>query len=70
MNVDEIRKITKSRPFKTFEIHLDNGEIYPISHPENIIVTNQLILTADEQGQAALITPESISTIVITDRHE
>lgn len=67
MEVEEIRKILQTRPFKAFEIHVDNGEKYLITHPENILVTNQIVITVDDQGQAALITPESISTICIVD---
>ena len=50
MHVDEIRKITKIRPFKMFQIHVKNGEKYIIRHPENIFITRQLIDTVDEQG--------------------
>jgi hypothetical protein len=67
MHVDEIRKITKNRPFKRYEIHIENGEKYLIEHPENIFITRQLIVTVDEQGQSILIAPEAVSTITIVD---
>ncbi|MCI0697738.1 hypothetical protein L0337_37790 [candidate division KSB1 bacterium] len=63
MEVDEIRKFTKARPFKAFEIRIENGEKYLIPHPENIFITNQLLVTVDEQGQSILIAPEAVSTI-------
>ena len=31
MEVEEIRETTKARPFKPFEFHLDNGDVYPKS---------------------------------------
>jgi len=65
--VAEIRKTVQNRPFKAFEIHIDNGEKYLITHPENIFITNQIIVTVDEQGQTIYITPESISTIGIVN---
>jgi len=64
MDLDKIREIAKSRPFKMFEIHVDNGEKHFIQHPENIIVSNQFVMTVNEQGDAVLITPEAISSIV------
>ncbi len=63
MEVDEIRKVAKARPFKAFEIRVENGEKYLIPHPENIFITNQLLVTVDEQGQSILIAPEAVSTI-------
>jgi hypothetical protein len=63
MEVDEIRKVAKARPFKAFEIRMENGEKYLIPHPENIFITNQLLVTVDEQGQSILIAPEAVSTI-------
>ena len=67
MHVDEIRKITKNRPFKMYEIHVENGEKYLIKHPENIFITRQLIVTVDEQEQSILIAPEAVSTITLVD---
>lgn len=67
MHVDEIRKVAKARPFKAFEIHVENGEKYLISRPENIFITSQLIVTVDEQGQSILIAPEAVSTICLVD---
>jgi hypothetical protein len=63
MEVDEIRKVAKAHPFKAFEIRVENGEKYLIPHPENIFITNQLLVTVDEQGQSILIAPEAVSTI-------
>lgn len=63
MHVDEIRKIAQARPFKIFEIRIENGEKYVITHPENVFITPQLVITVDEQDQTIFIAPEAISTI-------
>lgn len=42
MDVSEIRKQLAVRPFKPIEIHLDNGEMYLITHPE-VIVTKVIV---------------------------
>jgi predicted ribosome-associated RNA-binding protein Tma20 len=63
MQIEEIRKTVKARPFKAFEIHLENGEKYLINHPESIFITPHLIITVDEQEQTIFIAPEAVSTI-------
>ena len=68
MNVDEIRSVAKKRPFQIFEIHVDNGDKYLVHHPENIMVTNTLIVTVDKQGKAVLIAPDAISNIITFKR--
>jgi hypothetical protein len=67
MQVDEIRKVAKARPFKPFEIRVENGGKYLIPHPENIFITNQLVVTVDEQGESILIAPEAVSTIRLVE---
>ena len=68
MEVDEIRKVARARPFKAFEIRIENGEKYLIPHPENIFITNQLVVTVDEQGESILIAPEAVSTIRLVEK--
>ena len=62
MEVAEIKKVVTVRPFKPFEIHLDNGEVHKITHPE-IIVSNTLVMTIDEHGDSVLIAPEAVTSI-------
>jgi hypothetical protein len=45
MEIDELRQVVQKRPFKAFEIQVDNGEKYLIKHSENIFITPQLIVT-------------------------
>lgn len=67
MHVDELRKVVKARPFKTFEIRIENGEKYLVPHPDQIFITNQLVVTVDEQGDSVVIAPEAVSTIRLVD---
>jgi hypothetical protein len=62
MDIQEIRKIVRQRPFRPFWFHLDNGQKLPIRHSE-IIVTPQLIMTVDDDGKAVLIAPEAVTSI-------
>jgi len=67
MEANEIRDVLKARPFKTFEIHVDNGEKYLISHPDNVFITPHLIITVTEEGKTIFIAPEAVSTICFVD---
>ena len=67
MHVDEIRKVVKARPFKAFEIRIENGETYLVPYPDQIFITNQLIVTVDEKGDSILIAPEAVSSIRLID---
>jgi hypothetical protein len=62
MNVDEIRKIAKRRPFKPFIFDLDNGEKQAVLHPE-IVVGNEIIVAIDDNGKSIMIVPEAVSSI-------
>lgn len=62
MDVDEIRKFARLRPFIPFEIHLDNGEKYLVRHPE-IFVSDVVVVTLDEKGDTVYIATEAISSI-------
>lgn len=50
-------------PFRPIALELDSGVTYVVRHPEALFVSEDLIVTLDEQGQAVLIAPESVSAI-------
>lgn len=67
MEIDELRQIVQNRPFRAFEIHVDNGEKHLIEHPENIFITPQLVVTVGKGGRTILVSPEAVSTICMVD---
>ena len=62
MNIEEIRQVVKRKPFKPFIFSLDNGEKHAVRHPE-IIVTDVLIVTVNDDGKPVLIAPEAVTSI-------
>jgi hypothetical protein len=62
MDIEVIRKKLNERPFKAIVFHLDNGEKQVIRHPE-IIVTDVMVMAADDDGLPVLIKPEAITAI-------
>ncbi len=67
MDISVIKEQATLRPFKPFEIHLDNGKVYKIKHPE-IIITKSLIVTVDDKGEPVLIAPEAVSAITTLEK--
>jgi hypothetical protein len=65
MELDEIRRHVLVRPFKSFIIHLDNGQRHIITHPE-IIITEKIVVAVDRDGDAVYLAPEAISAITYT----
>ena len=39
MSGESIRELVRAQPFVPFEVHLSSGDVYPISHPEQVLVT-------------------------------
>ncbi len=62
MNLEVIRKYVSARPFKPLVFHLENGEKQIVKYPE-IIVTEVVIMAADDEGLPVIIAPEAISAI-------
>jgi hypothetical protein len=62
MNIEEIRQVVKRKPFRPFIFSLDNGEKHAVRHPE-IIVTDVLIVTVNDNGKPVLIAPEVVTSI-------
>jgi len=64
MDIEIIRKKLNERPFKPIVFHLENGEKQVIRHPE-VVVTDIMVMAADDDGLPVLITPEAITAIHI-----
>ncbi len=39
MNVQEVEKLLSARPFESFGIYLSDGSAYPVTHPDQVILT-------------------------------
>ncbi|MEK7727082.1 MAG: hypothetical protein AAB354_01650 [candidate division KSB1 bacterium] len=62
MNLEMIRKYVNARPFKPLVFHLENGDKQLVKHPE-IIITEVVIMAADEKGFPVVIAPEAVTSI-------
>ncbi len=39
MNVQEVEKLLTTRPFEPFGIYMSDGSAYPVTHPDQVILT-------------------------------
>ncbi len=39
MNVKDVEKLLTARPFDPFGIYLSDGSAYPVTHPDQVILT-------------------------------
>jgi hypothetical protein len=39
MTIEQLRKLHQARPFQPFDIHLADGRLLPVEHPEFLAIT-------------------------------
>ena len=39
MNVEEVDKLLTTRPFEPFGLYMSDGSAYPVTHPDQVILT-------------------------------
>jgi hypothetical protein len=44
MNAEKIRELLRRQPFVPFDIHMTNGEIYSVRHPEQAMVAGATLV--------------------------
>jgi hypothetical protein len=63
---DEILRLLQDRPFVPFRIHLTNGVVHLIRHPEQVMVRTSLMLIgtpASPAGGPAIVDYTSVSFV-------
>ncbi|MBI4616912.1 MAG: hypothetical protein HY720_25085 [Planctomycetes bacterium] len=64
MRASTLRKIFARRPYRPLEITLDNGDRFLVTHPEAILIVEQLVAIAlPGEELMELISPEAISSV-------
>ncbi len=50
MNIEAIQAMMRRQPFAPFEVHLSNGEVHEVRHPENaVLLMSNLLLVYPEK---------------------
>ncbi|HVS35598.1 MAG TPA: hypothetical protein VMS17_08450 [Gemmataceae bacterium] len=47
MNSDAIQKLLNIKPFEPLEVGLSSGQVWTITHPENVILTKSTLVLVD-----------------------
>ncbi len=68
MNVGEIRRLVRRRPFRQLELLADLGENLVIRHPEAVLVGKELIVVELPDGTMDYIDARNVSKVRILPR--
>ena len=60
MKINDIRTMRNRAPFRPFQIHLSNGEVLPVTHPET------MSLPGDEREMVVVWTDKSWNLVDAT----
>jgi hypothetical protein len=64
MNAETIRDLLGRRPFESFEIHMTNGNVHQVRHPEMVmIVRTRLVVGYPDTGRIAIPSLLHVATI-------
>lgn len=69
MTMEQIEKLVDSRPWRGLELRVDNGDVYRIGHPDNIVIRQDFIFVVVGDGTVAVLGPEAVSSIVLARRN-
>jgi hypothetical protein len=64
MNAEPIQAMLRRQPFAPFEVHLSNGEVYEVRHPENaILMKSNLMLVYPEKDSFVIASMAQVSNV-------
>lgn len=70
MHPDELHRFVKAEPFHPFALHLMDGRVIPIGHPELISITRRAVVVfrplaenTDSLTNWSMISPVAIATV-------
>jgi hypothetical protein len=68
MNLNSIRDAIKREPFQEFDLHLADGRIAPVKHPEFVAMTTRVGVVAGEDHSVAILEPHLIVSLEYRQR--
>ena len=71
MKIDDIRAMRNRAPFRPFHIHLTNGEVLPVGHPEQMSLPDDekemFVVWTDKQWN--LIEATQVARVSVVRKH-
>jgi hypothetical protein len=68
MNLSSIRDPIKREPFQEFDLHLADGRIVPVKHPEFVAMTTRVVVVAGEDHSVEILEPLVIVSLEYRQR--
>ena len=54
--LEELKRLLGAAPFRPFNLHMADGRIFEIQHPETVMVTRKgIVVIEDEKGYVDLL---------------
>jgi hypothetical protein len=68
MNAKDLLEIVRTRPFRPFKVHLSDGRVFEVRHPEQVLVSRSKMIVGVGEDQEYRVpdTFEHISLMHIT----
>lgn len=64
MNLETMQAMLRRQPFSPFEVHLSNGEVHEVRHPENaMLLKSSLLLVYPEKDNFVICDWSHVSNV-------
>jgi hypothetical protein len=63
MNPDDLIALMRTQPFQPFTVHLNNGSVFEVRHPDQAMVVGEMLLVAHHGDQLERIATLNIAHI-------
>jgi hypothetical protein len=63
MNPDDLIALMRLQPFQPFTVHLNNGAVFEVRHPDQAMVVGEMLLVAHNGDQLERIASLNIAQI-------
>ncbi|MFQ5495519.1 MAG: hypothetical protein ACE5EX_09075 [Phycisphaerae bacterium] len=60
MRIQELQELVQRRPFEPFIIYMSDGSEYPVSHPDQVILTPRAAYVGIGGGNGALVAEDVV----------
>ena len=68
MDLSSIRDAVRREPFREFDLHLADGRVVSVKHPEFVAMTNRIVVVAGEDNSVAILEPLLIVSLEVHQR--
>ena len=67
MNPDDVIAVLRLQPFQPFTVHLNNGAMFQVRHPDQAMVAGEMLYLAHDGDQVERIAILNVAHITTTE---